>query len=150
MATNQESSTNKPTKARVAQSAAAKAAASARKSTLKHAATVRNVKTKEAEGFLNFIKEFSVVGVAIGLVLGTQIKLLVDQLLASFVNPILGIVLPGSGDLSQKIFILHAGDKTAEFKWGQFVFVLLSFILVALIIYYIVKILKLDKLKKED
>ena len=150
MATNQESSTNKPTKARVAQSAAAKAAASARSSTRRHAATVRSVKAKETEGFLNFIKEFSVVGVAIGLVFGTQIKLLVDQLLASFVNPILGIILPGAGDLSQKTFILHAGDKVAEFKWGQFVFVLLSFILVALIIYYIVKILKLDKLKKEE
>ena len=141
-----EPSTSKPTKARVAKSAAAKAAASARS----RAASVRGVQARQTEGFMNFIRQQGVVGLAIGLVLGTQVKTLVDQLLASFVNPVLGIVLPGNGDLSQKQFVFDAWGKTAIFTWGQFAYVLLSFVIVAAIIYYIVKILKLDKLKKDD
>ena len=101
------------------------------------------------EGFMNFIREQGVVGLAVGLVLGTQVKVVVDTFIASFLNPILGIILPGSGDLSQKVFIFDAWGKRAEFAWGQFVYVLISFVAIAAIIYYIVKALRLDKLKKK-
>jgi large conductance mechanosensitive channel len=100
------------------------------------------------EGFMEFIRQQGVIGLAVGLVLGTQIKVVVDTFIASFLNPILGIILPGSGDLSQKIFVLDVFDKRAEFAWGQFVYVLISFVAVAVIIYYIIKALRLDKLAK--
>ncbi len=141
-----DNSTDKPTKARIAQSAAAKAAASARATALKQASAARSVPSREAEGFMNFIRSQGVIGLAVGLVLGTQIKTLVDQLLASFVNPLLGIFLPGEGDLSQKKFTLNTLGETAVFAWGQFAYVLMSFMIVAAIIYYIIKALKLDKL----
>lgn len=102
------------------------------------------------EGFMEFIRQQGVVGLAVGLVLGTQIKVVVDTFIASFLNPILGIILPGSGDLSQKTFALDVGSKQAEFAWGQFVYVLISFVAVAAIIYYIVKALRLDKLAKRN
>ncbi len=101
------------------------------------------------EGFMNFIREQGVVGLAVGLVLGTQIKVVVDTFIASFLNPIVGIILPGQGDLSQKIFVFDAWGKRAEFAWGQFVYVLISFVAVALIVYYVVKALRLDRLKKK-
>lgn len=101
-------------------------------------------------GFTEFIRQQGVVGLAVGLVLGTQIKLVVDTFIASFLNPILGIILPGSGDLSQKTFALDVGDQQAVFAWGQFVYVLISFVAVAVIIYYIVKSLRLDKLAKRN
>jgi len=103
---------------------------------------------KQAEGFMNFIRTQGVIGLAIGLVLGTQIKAVVDQLIASFINPLLGLVLPGEGDLNQKTFTLTLFDKQAVFSYGAFIFVMLSFLIVALVIYYIVKILRLDKLQK--
>lgn len=149
MARDQTPATKKPTKARVAQSAAARAAASARKTAIKRTAVARNIPAQQAEGFMNFIRSQGVVGLAVGLVLGTQIKVLVDQLLASFVNPLLGIVLPGAGDLSQKKFVFDALGKTAIFAWGQFVYVLMSFLIVVAIIYYLVKALRLDKLEKK-
>lgn len=125
--------------ARAAKSAAAKAAARARK---------RATQTTES-GFLVFVREQGVVGLAIGLVIGTQVKMVVDQLIASFVNPLIGLILPGQGDLSQKKFALTVGDKVALFEWGKFVYVLISFLAVAAIIYYIIHGLKLDKIDKK-
>lgn len=151
MADSPEHTTNDSKSTRAAKSAAAKAAATARKSARK--TVLATTKSTGLDGFSTFMREQGVVGLAIGLVIGTQIKMLVDQLIASFVNPILGLVLPGQGDLSQKKVTLTISelDKTAIFTWGQFVYTLISFITVAAIIYYIVKGLKLDRVdKKKD
>jgi large conductance mechanosensitive channel len=97
------------------------------------------------QGFVDFVREQGVVGLAVGLVLGTQIKTLVDQLVISFVNPLVGLLLPGGGSLQEKAFGIN--DQT--FKWGAFVSQLISFLIVAAIIYFVVKGLKLDKLDKK-
>lgn len=136
---------------RAAKAAAAKAAATARAKALERAALSKP--PQPLQGFSEFIRQQGVVGLAIGIVIGTQVKTLVDQLIASFVNPILGLVLPGQGDLSQKRFTLtiSSWEKTAIFSWGQFVYVLISFLTVAFIIYFIVHGLKLDRVdKKKD
>jgi len=97
------------------------------------------------QGFVDFVREQGVIGLAVGLVLGTQIKGLVDQLVASFVNPLVGLLLPGGGSLQEKAF--HVSDQT--FKWGAFVSQLISFVIVCAIVYFLVKGLKLDKLDKK-
>lgn len=103
------------------------------------------------QGFVDFIREQGVVGLAIGIVLGAQIKTLVDSFVISFVNPILGLLLPGNGDLATKVLRVSVGAKTAVFTWGAFLMQFISFIIVAAIVYYVVKGLKLDKLdKKKD
>lgn len=101
------------------------------------------------QGFTDFVREQGVVGLAIGFVLGAQVKTLVDQLVASFINPLLGLLLPGKGSLSDKTFSMSWSDKTADFAWGAFVFQLISFMIVALVVYLIVHRLKLDKLVKK-
>ncbi len=150
---NTAKTTGKPTKdaysTRTAKAAGAKAAATARAHARRTATKTSQV--TRLDGFMAFFREQGVVGLAIGLVIGTQIKLLVDQLIASFVNPILGLILPGQGDLSQKKFTLTISelDKTAVFSWGQFAYVLISFLAVVAIIYYIIRALKLDKVDKK-
>lgn len=104
---------------------------------------------KQVGGFMNFLREQSVVGLAIGLVLGTQAKVLVDQLIASFINPIVGLLLPGQGTLKEKIFVVEWNGKTAQFGWGAFVLSLLTFVIVAAVVYYVFKGLKLDRLDKK-
>lgn len=109
-----------------------------------------NVKAKsELDGFKDFIRKQGVVGLAIGLVLGVQVKAVVDQTVASFINPILGLVLPGTGSLSDKSFTLSVGAKQAVFTYGAFISVLISFITVAALIYFAVKIFRLEKLDKK-
>lgn len=100
-------------------------------------------------GFAEFLREQSVVGLAIGLVIGAQVKALADQLINSFINPLIGLVLPGTGSLDKKVFVMHLSKKSATFAWGSFVAVLLSFVTTALVIYFVFKALKLDKLAKK-
>lgn len=97
------------------------------------------------QGFVDFVREQGVIGLAIGLVLGTQIKTLVDQVVLSFINPLVGLMLPGGGTLQEKAF--QISDQT--FKWGAFVSQFISFVIVCAIVYFLVKGLKLDKLDKE-
>jgi large conductance mechanosensitive channel len=103
---------------------------------------------KRLSGFFEFVRQQGVVGLAIGLVLGTQVKTLVDQLVASFINPLLGLLLPGGGSLSEKSFHASLYGKSEDFLWGAFVSQLISFIVVAAVIYFVFKGLKLDKLDK--
>lgn len=109
-----------------------------------------NVKAKsQLEGFMDFIRRQGVVGLAIGLVLGVQVKAVVDQTVASFINPVLGLVLPGTGSLADKSFALSVGSKQAVFTYGAFISVLISFLTVAALVYFAVKALKLEKLEKK-
>ena len=103
-------------------------------------------------GFLTFVREQGVVGLAIGLVLGAQVKVLVDQIVLSFINPLVGLLLPGEGSLNEKAFALTLNDKTQNFLWGAFISQFISFITVAAIVYFVFKSLHLEKLekKKED
>ena len=101
------------------------------------------------QGFTDFVREQGVVGLAIGFVLGTQVKTLVDTFVSSFLNPLIGLLLPGEGDLSKKMFHLSFRGKGQDFGWGAFAYQFLTFILVAAIVYFVVKRLKLDKLDKK-
>lgn len=111
----------------------------------------RKIAKGKISGFMNFVREQGVVGLAVGLVLGTQVKTVVDQLVASFINPIVGFVLPGGGSLVEKTASLTLLNKTQVFSYGAFINVIISFISVAAVIYFVVKGLQLDKLdKKKD
>jgi large conductance mechanosensitive channel len=133
---------------RKAKAAATRAAAAER-------ARLHREKLKETRtaqhfgGFVEFMRQQGVIGLAIGLVLGVQIKALVDQLVASFINPILGLVMPGPGSLSAKSFTLSVGSKQAVFTYGAFLEVLISFLIVALVVYILFRMLRLDKLDKK-
>ncbi|HEX5455804.1 MAG TPA: MscL family protein [Candidatus Saccharimonadales bacterium] len=128
--------------------AAAERATKARARTRAGAKKV-NVKAKsQLDGFLDFIRRQGVVGLAIGLVLGVQVKAVVDQIVASFINPIIGLILPGQGGLAEKSFSLSVGSKEAVFAYGAFISVMISFITVAALVYFGVKVLKLEKLEK--
>lgn len=133
---------------RKAKAAAAKAAATARARA--HKERLKTTRSgKHFGGFVGFMREQGVIGLAIGLVLGVQVKAVVDQLVASFVNPVLGLVMPGQGSLSVKQFTLTVGDKQAVFAYGAFLDVLISFFIVALVVYIMFKMLHLDKLDKK-
>lgn len=141
-------------------SASAKRAAAPKKVTIKKvdrttvaakAAARKVAQPKMFGGFIDFLREQSVVGLAIGLIIGAQVKSLADQLIASFINPLIGLILPGTGALDQKTFVVHLNHKSAAFAWGSFMVVLLSFITTAAVVYFVFKFLKLDKLtKKKD
>ena len=112
---------------------------------------VKAVKTTESgassvNGFIGFLRENAVVGLAVGFVIGAQVQVVVKQLIASFIDP-LSQLLFGQA-LSQRAKMLHYHSRVANFTWGSFVYVLIDFLFILLVIYLIIKILKLDKLDK--
>ena len=82
------------------------------------AVSKRVPRPKVVMGFADFLREQSVVGLAIGLVIGAQVKSLADSLIASFINPLVGLVLPGKGALDQKNVYHAPGPKDRCFYVG--------------------------------
>lgn len=102
-------------------------------------------------GFVEFIRTQGVVGLAIGFIMGTQAKLIVDQLSNSFINPVLGLIVGSPQGLSGKTFYVTIWGRHATFGWGAFLFSVINFVIIAAVIYYTFKWLHLDKLdKKKD
>jgi len=97
-------------------------------------------------GFFQFLREYAVVGLAVGFIIGLQAQVLVKQLVASFIDPAFQLFFGKS--LQARTFTLHFRDHFANFGWGAFVYNLLSFFFVLAAIYAIVKIFSLDKLDK--
>lgn len=102
------------------------------------------------EGFLNFVREQGVVGLAVGLVLGVAAKSVVDSTVANIFNPIIGLAGSG-GSLEGKYTCLKTinGACTNKLGYGHVISDVLSFIIIVAIVYFVVKGLKLDKLDKK-
>jgi large conductance mechanosensitive channel len=99
-------------------------------------------------GFVNFLREYSVVGLAVGFIIGLQAQTLMKQLVDSFITPLLNLMV---GDVQSKQTMLSVGEKTATFAWGKFIYSFVSFVFILLFIYLIVKLFKLDRFgKKKD
>jgi len=106
----------------------------------------------QLSGFLIFLREQAVVGLAIGIVIGGQIQVIAKALISDFINPLIALLMPGGGDLASKVFdVHHAGRPPQKFLWGDFVSNLIAFVMIVAVIYFVIKGLNLDKLdKKKD
>ena len=97
-------------------------------------------------GFVGFLREHAIVGLAVGFVLGTQVQVVVKQLIASFINPLFQLLLPGDKALSARTFTLHFDHRYANFGWGALIYTVVDFLFIAIAIYAIIKLFQLDKL----
>jgi large-conductance mechanosensitive channel len=104
---------------------------------------------KQVGGFTNFLREQSVIGIGIGLVFGTQTKTVVDSIMKSFVDPVTKLILPGQQALTEKALSLSFHGREAKIVWGAIVYNIFSFIMVAIVVYLIYRLLRLDKLAKK-
>jgi large conductance mechanosensitive channel len=89
-------------------------------------------------GFMQFIREQGVVGLAVGFILGGAVSQVVSSLVQDIVNPLLGFVL-GSADGMK---VMHTGPV----MWGSFLAILINFVVIAAVVYFLVKGLGLDKM----
>ncbi len=98
----------------------------------------------QVKGFLDFIREKSVVGLAVGFILGGAVSGLVKSIVEDIINPILSLALKHAKTLTD--LVIPVGDGSV--KLGNFINVLINFIVVAAVVYFGVKWLRLDKLDK--
>jgi large conductance mechanosensitive channel len=96
-------------------------------------------------GFLNFIREQGVVGLAIGFILGGAVSKVVAALVTDIINPLLGIALGAVGNLKDASLMIGS----AKIMWGDLVSVVIDFIVVALVVYVGVEIIGVKNLDKK-
>lgn len=113
-------------------------------------AKVKDRGAKHTNGFIEFIREQGVVGLAIGFVIGAAAATLVKSLIDNVVMPPVGILL-GSADGLKGLEVslgMHAG-KEAILHYGQFLNDLINFLILALAIYIVVHVLRFDRVDKK-
>jgi large conductance mechanosensitive channel len=102
------------------------------------------------QGFVDFVREQGIVGLAVGLVLGVAAKSVVDSLVSNIFNPVIGL-LTGGKDISDRFVCLSSqhGVCINKLAFGQFISDVVSFMIVAAVVYFAVKGLKLDRLDRK-
>lgn len=83
--------------------------------------------------FRAFVLRGNVVDLAVGIVIGAAFGLLVNQFIASFITPLLGVITGGVDVAAREVSI---GDVV--FTWGAFVQALIVFLATAAAIFYLV------------
>ncbi|NEM97645.1 large conductance mechanosensitive channel protein MscL [Pontibacter burrus] len=104
-------------------------------------------------GFLKEFKEFAMRGnvmdLAIGVIIGAAFSRIVDSVINDLFMPLVGkligdmdfsnLYIPLSADVPSGLALEEARKLGAVFAWGNFITVLLNFLILAMIIFAIIK-----------
>ncbi|MCR5181645.1 MAG: large conductance mechanosensitive channel protein MscL [Clostridia bacterium] len=101
----------------------------------------------------NFVKEFkefitkgNVMTMAVGIIIGGAFTAIINSLVADVIGPIIGLILGGK-DFSALSF----GIGDAQIMYGNFINAIITFILTAIVLFFIVKAFnKFENLKKKE
>jgi large conductance mechanosensitive channel len=86
--------------------------------------------------FRTFISEYKVMGMAVAFILGLYLGAVVQSLAKDLIMPVIGLAVPGLGNLST----LTATVMSQQFGVGNFLSAVITFIIVAFVIFIIVKL----------
>lgn len=112
--------------------------------------------TNKVGGFINEFKQFAVKGnmvdMAVGIIIGGAFGKIVSSLVNDIIMPPLGVILGGVDFADLKIILKSAtADTTAvTLNYGQFIQVLVDFLIVAFAIFVAVKAINIMKKKEEE
>ena len=88
--------------------------------------------------FMDFLSKYRVMGLAVAFIIGVYLGSLVQALVKDLILPIIGLIIPGIGDLAT----YEITFAQQVFRVGDFLVALITFIIVAFVIFLIVKITK--------
>lgn len=86
------------------------------------------------DGFKKFLLRGNVVDLAVAVVIGAAFGAVVTQFVAAFITPLVGVATGATGDVSGRAFTVGG----VEFPYGLFVQALLSFVVIATVVYFFV------------
>jgi large conductance mechanosensitive channel len=87
--------------------------------------------------FMDFLKTFGVIGLAIAFIIGAAASKLVTALVNDIVNPFVGLFLP-AGDLQEmsvNATSVVGSGAVSEFKYGDLIANIIDFLIIALIVF---------------
>ena len=88
--------------------------------------------------FIDFLSKYKVMGLAVAFVIGLYLGGLVQALVKDLLLPLIGLAIPGLTDLAT--YSVQLGSQT--FTIGDFLVALITFIIVAFVVFLMVKIAK--------
>ena len=88
--------------------------------------------------FMDFLSKYRVMGLAVAFIIGVYLGGLVNALVKDLILPIIGLIIPGLGDLAT----YEITFAQQIFRVGDFLAALITFIIVAFVIFLIIKITK--------
>lgn len=103
--------------------------------------------------FKDFLSKYKILGLAVAFVLGLYLGAVVQALITSFIMPLIGLAIPGLANLATLKFGIPsttfdasghppAGYAGQIFSVGDFLVALITFVIVAFIVFLVVKIAK--------
>jgi large conductance mechanosensitive channel len=95
--------------------------------------------------FKSFIARGNVLDLAVGVVIGAAFTAIVTSLVDDLINPIIGLIV-GGVDFSA----LSLGVGEAQFMYGNFINAIIKFLIVAWVVFLIVKAVNRAMPKKEE
>ena len=122
----------------------------------------------KASGFLKEFRDFAVKGnavdLAVGVIIGAAFGKIVDSVVKDLIMPLVNFILGGSVDFSNKFLVLsmpegYSGPMTYAdltkavanvLACGNFITILINFILLALVVIVIVKAINSARRKDEE
>jgi large conductance mechanosensitive channel len=105
--------------------------------------------------FKTFIAQGNVLDLAVGVVIGAAFGKITTSLVEDIINPILGLVIGGVDFTQLKVVLKEAVGETPEvaIKYGNFIQTLIQFLIIAWVIFMIVKVanrLRLSESAKKE
>jgi len=85
--------------------------------------------------FKDFLSKYKVMGLAVAFILGLYLGMLVQSLVTNLIMPIIALILPPEVSLDVQV-------GPAVFGVGNFINALITFLIVAFVIFLIVKVTK--------
>ncbi|MFA5063365.1 MAG: MscL family protein [Candidatus Omnitrophota bacterium] len=99
---------------------------------------MRDIKLKEE--FIEFIRTYGVIGVAIGIVMGNAVAKIINAIVEGLIMPLIEMVLPGP---KWQEAVLHLGR--ASIKIGVIIAAFIDFFAIAIVVFFMVKyVLKVE------
>ena len=86
--------------------------------------------------FKQFIARGNVIDLAVGVIVGAAFTAIVNSLVKNIINPLLGLLV-GRIDLSN--LVIKIGEST--FRYGSFINSIINFIIIAFVVFLIVKVI---------
>ena len=107
--------------------------------------------------FKDFAMKGNLVDIAVAFVIGGAFGKMITSFTEGIVSPLIGLI--GGGDLSKKMYVLKEAvtDATGKvlteavaIKWGDFITAVINFILVALVMFLVIKAINNMKKKQDE
>jgi large conductance mechanosensitive channel len=88
--------------------------------------------------FMDFISKYKVMGLAVAFIIGVYLGAVVLALVKDLIMPLIGLAIPGLGNLAT----YEIPVASQKFGVGDFLVAVITFIIVAFVIFIIVKVTK--------